>query len=46
MQTPKRLILVLGMKRSGTSALAKGLEVMGVSLGNYLMPPNESPFQK
>ena len=41
MQTPKRLILVLGMKRSGTSALAKGLEVMGVSLGNYLMPPNE-----
>lgn len=37
----KHLILVLGMKRSGTSALTKGLEVMGVSLGDYLMPPNQ-----
>ena len=37
----RHLILVLGMKRSGTSALTKGLEVMGVSLGNHLMPPNE-----
>jgi len=37
----KHLILVLGMKRSGTSALTKGLEVMGVSLGDHLMPPNE-----
>lgn len=41
MSNQKRLILVLGMKRSGTSALTKGLEVMGVSLGNRLMPPNE-----
>lgn len=41
MQNKKKLILVLGMKRSGTSALTKGLEVMGVSLGDYLMPPNE-----
>ena len=41
MQNQRRLILVLGMKRSGTSALAKGLEIMGVSLGNRLMPPNE-----
>ena len=39
MKNKKRLILVLGMKRSGTSALTKGLEVMGVSLGNNLMPP-------
>lgn len=37
----KQLVLVLGMKRSGTSALVKGLEVMGISLGNRLMPPNE-----
>lgn len=41
MEHSRRLILVLGMKRSGTSALTKGLEVMGVSLGNRLMPPNE-----
>lgn len=32
----KRIILVLGMHRSGTSALTKGLEVLGVSLGNEL----------
>lgn len=47
MCSKKRLILVLGMKRSGTSALTKGLEVMGVSLGNRLMPPssvNEKGF--
>ncbi|MBX9577627.1 MAG: sulfotransferase [Chthoniobacterales bacterium] len=41
MKNRKPLILVLGMKRSGTSALTKGLEVMGVSLGDHLMPPNE-----
>jgi hypothetical protein len=41
MQHKKHLILVLGMMRSGTSALVKGLEVMGVSLGDHLMPPNE-----
>lgn len=41
MKNKKHLVLVLGMKRSGTSALTKGLEVMGVSLGNRLMPPNE-----
>lgn len=41
MENKKQLILVLGMKRSGTSALTKGLEVMRVSLGDELMPPNE-----
>jgi hypothetical protein len=41
MQPKKNLILVLGMKRSGTSVLTKGLETMGVSLGDNLMPPNE-----
>ncbi|MEP9318840.1 glycoside hydrolase family 99-like domain-containing protein [Pseudomonas sp. LABIM340] len=32
----KRLILVLGMHRSGTSALTRGLQALGVSLGDEL----------
>ncbi len=35
----KRLILVLGMHRSGTSMLTRGLQVLGVSLGSNLIPP-------
>jgi len=35
-----RLIVVLGMHRSGSSAITKGLEVMGVDLGTQLMPAN------
>jgi hypothetical protein len=35
----KKLIVVLGMHRSGTSAVARGLQVMGVELGDNLMPP-------
>ncbi|WP_198034237.1 sulfotransferase family protein [Acidihalobacter ferrooxydans] len=35
----KRLILVLGMHRSGTSSLTRGLQVLGVSLGDNLMAP-------
>ncbi len=35
----KRLIIVLGMHRSGTSAITRGLEVLGASLGEKLMPP-------
>lgn len=31
-------LLVLGMHRSGTSALARGLEVFGASLGEELLP--------
>ncbi len=34
----KQLFVVLGMHRSGTSALAKALEVLGLSLGNELLP--------
>jgi GT2 family glycosyltransferase len=34
----KRIILVLGMHRSGTSAVTRGLEVLGVNLGDRLMP--------
>lgn len=34
-----KLIVVLGMHRSGTSAITRGLQVMGVELGARLMPP-------
>lgn len=34
-----RLILVLGMHRSGTSAWARALRVLGVDLGARLLPP-------
>jgi len=34
----KRLIVVLGMHRCGTSAITRGLHVLGVDLGNRLMP--------
>jgi hypothetical protein len=33
-----QLIVVLGMHRSGTSAITRGLEVLGVNLGNNLYP--------
>lgn len=36
-----RLIVVLGMHRSGTSAITRGLQVMGVGLGDRLLPPME-----
>ncbi|WP_218131736.1 glycosyltransferase [Nitrosospira multiformis] len=38
----KRLIIVLGMHRSGTSAITRGLQVMGVELGDNLMPAVEN----
>jgi hypothetical protein len=38
-QTLKGAVFVLGMHRSGTSAIARGLEVLGVSLGGNLKPP-------
>ena len=34
----KKLIVVLGMHRSGTSAVIKALSCMGVSLGDNFMP--------
>jgi hypothetical protein len=34
-----RVVLVLGMHRSGTSVVARGLQCLGVSLGNRLMAP-------
>lgn len=35
----KRLIVVLGMHRSGTSTITRALNVLGVALGDRLMPP-------
>lgn len=32
----KKIIIVLGMHRSGTSALTRGLSTMGVALGEAL----------
>jgi hypothetical protein len=37
----KRLIVVLGMHRSGTSAITRSLKVLGVTLGDRLMPSFE-----
>jgi GT2 family glycosyltransferase len=34
-----RLIVVLGMHRSGTSAITRALQVLGVSLGDSFLPP-------
>ncbi len=34
----RRLVVVLGMHRSGTSALTRGLRVLGVELGDRMMP--------
>jgi hypothetical protein len=36
-----RLIAVLGMHRSGTSVITRGLKVLGIELGDRLMPPFE-----
>lgn len=36
----KQLVVVLGMHRSGTSALTRSLQVLGVDLGDNLLPAN------
>lgn len=36
--TKKTIVVVLGMHRSGTSALTRGLSVLGVELGDSLLP--------
>lgn len=44
---PKRIVVVLGMHRSGTSVVARALKVMGVDLGSRLipgLPDNEKGF--
>jgi hypothetical protein len=41
---PSRAVLVLGMHRSGTSALARGLQMLGIYLGNnFLSPQPDNP---
>ena len=42
----KKILIVLGMHRSGTSALTRGLQVLGVSLGDNLMPAFEGNNSK
>ncbi|MBX9914935.1 MAG: glycoside hydrolase family 99-like domain-containing protein [Pseudomonadaceae bacterium] len=37
----KHIIAVLGMHRSGTSVITRGLQVLGVDLGDRLLPPEE-----
>ena len=44
--TKQRVIIVLGMHRSGTSALTRGLKVLGVELGDHLMPGVEGDNEK
>ena len=36
-----RIVVVLGMHRSGTSVITRGLQVLGVDLGDNLMPASE-----
>jgi hypothetical protein len=42
----QRLIIVLGMHRSGTSALTRGLKALGVQLGDRLIPAIEGDNEK
>jgi len=43
---PKRFIVTLGMHRCGTSVLTRSLRVLGVDLGERLMPPVTSNNEK
>lgn len=38
-QDKNRIIVVLGMHRSGTSVITRGLKALGVDLGDDLLPP-------
>lgn len=40
------VLVVLGMHRSGTSAITRALEALGVTLGDNLMPPAENNNEK
>jgi len=40
LDSSRRVIVVLGMHRSGTSVFARSLRVLGVELGERLMPPD------
>jgi O-antigen biosynthesis protein len=45
-QSKSRLLVVLGMHRSGTSAVTRGLQALGVDLGQRLMPAIEGNNDK
>ena len=38
----KNVYVVIGMARSGTSAIARGLKALGVDLGDHLIPPDQA----
>lgn len=42
MRVPRRAVLVLGMHRSGTSAVTRCLNLLGVDLGKMLLPPKKN----
>lgn len=42
----KRVVVVLGMHRSGTSTLTRALNVVGVELGDHLLAPMEGSNNK
>lgn len=42
----KRIVVVLGMHRSGTSAITRGLEVLGVGLGERLLAAESGNNEK
>lgn len=44
--TKQRLFVVLGMHRSGTSAITRSLAVLGIRLGDRLLPPVEGDNDK
>jgi O-antigen biosynthesis protein len=46
MKEKKKIVVVLGMHRNGTSVITRGLQVMGVDLGDRLMPPMQGENDK
>lgn len=40
-QSQKSIVCVIGMHRSGTSAIARGLECLGLQMGNALIAPGD-----
>ncbi|MBY8957981.1 glycoside hydrolase family 99-like domain-containing protein [Pseudomonas sp. MIS38] len=42
----KRIIVVLGMHRCGTSVITRALSTLGVDLGDHLMPPSDGNNDK
>ena len=45
-KTPPRVIVVVGMHRSGSSAVTRGLQALGVRLGGKLMRPQKGNNEK